>query len=97
MNKDEIMKQFDEAIKNLKEWVEDEPKEKPEWEEKLDELTAGEWDKFRLGEIFKDFIRQEFKAIGEEVRIEMMRRDAFPWQETVDIVVNEALRKRGVE
>ncbi len=35
MNKDEIMKQFDEAIKNLKEWVE-EPKEcKHEWYDKL--------------------------------------------------------------
>lgn len=98
MNKDEIMKKFDEAIKNLKEWVEDKPKEKPGWEARANAVLANCGVPSVSGcEEIKDFIKQEFKSMGEEVRIEMMRRDAFPWQETVDIVVNEALRKRGVK
>jgi hypothetical protein len=89
----ELIEPMAEAI--LDNLHDDKPKEKPEWEEKLsrvfDTLSP------LPVECLIDFIKQEFKSMGKEVRIEMMRRDAFPWQETVDIVVNEALRKRGVE
>jgi len=132
MNKDEIMKQFDEAIKNLKEWVEEpkeckhewydklhdghyycrkcnkykdeQPEPKPKWEEKLDELTAGEWDKFRLKKICKDFIRQEFKELALDLKRELLPERYYPDvkqhtrnQMWIDNAILEALRKRGVK
>lgn len=120
MNKDEIMKQFDEAIKNLKEWVGEEPKESPEWEEKLSrvfdtlsplplepmsETVLREQHNIKV-EWLKDFIRQEFKAMGQEIIQPdngIRELSAYPAEAyrqgiyDMKYKVKEALRKRGVE
>lgn len=76
MNKDEIMKQFDSAMKNLKEWVEDKPKEKPEWEERFQALSDkhemrikinATWGAWNGHQLIIDFIRQEFVKMGQEI------------------------------
>lgn len=117
MNKDEIMKQFDEAIKNLKEWMEEpkeckhewydklhdghyycrkcnkykdeQPEPKPEWEDRLDgDYCEPYFCSVAAKEIIKNFFRSELKALGEEIKKKAP---------ICNNVVNEALRKRGVE
>lgn len=88
MNKDEIMKQFDEAIKNLKEWVE-EKEPKPEWEDRLDgDYCEPYFCSVAAKEIIKNFFRSELKALGEEIKKKAP---------ICNNVVNEALCKRGVK
>jgi hypothetical protein len=57
--------------------------EVPEWEHRFEKAWLGEWDKFNLEEIAKNFIREEFKKMRNEI--------VATWPD-----INEVFKKRGI-